>query len=64
MTTWREGGKGMRREGEQEGAREQEREAREQERGEGASSPFYSGPGLPGCCQGTVGWSLHRMLTL
>jgi hypothetical protein len=24
-------------------------------REEGASSPFYSGPGLPGCCQVTVG---------
>jgi hypothetical protein len=29
--------------------------AREQEKEEGASSPFYSGSGLPGCCQVTVG---------
>ena len=35
----------------------------EQEREEGASSSFYSGSGLPGCCQATVGWSLDRMLT-
>jgi hypothetical protein len=35
--------------------KEQEREARPQEREDGASSPFYSGPGLPGCCQVTVG---------
>jgi hypothetical protein len=35
MTTWREWGKGMGREG------EREQEARE---GEGASSPFYSRP--------------------
>jgi hypothetical protein len=34
--------------------RRQERETRGQEREEGASSPFYSGPGLPGCCQVTV----------
>ena len=29
-----------------------------QEREEGANSPFYSGPGLPGCCQVTVGRSI------
>jgi hypothetical protein len=51
-------GKGMGRDGEQEGAIEQE--ARESE--DGASSPFHSAPGLPGCCQVTVGWSLDRML--
>ena len=32
--------------------------AREQEREDGASSPFYSESGTPGCCQGTVGQSL------
>jgi hypothetical protein len=67
----------MEREGrEWEGERKNKREAREQEREEGTSSPFYSGSGLPGCCQGTVrrrripgycqvtmGWSLDRMLT-
>jgi hypothetical protein len=37
---------------------------RELEREEGASSPFYSGSGLSGCCQETVGWSLDRMLTV
>jgi hypothetical protein len=35
----------------------------EQEREEGASSPVYSGLGLPGCCQVTVGWSLNKTLT-
>ena len=40
---------------EQEGKMEQE---------EGASSPFYSGSGLPGCCQVTVGQNLDRMLTV
>jgi hypothetical protein len=55
-------------------ARESKRETRDQEGEEGASSPFYSGPGLPaccqvamgqsipGCCQVTMGWSLDRML--
>ena len=61
MTMWREGGKGMGRGREQESKR-QEREARERE--EGASSPFYSGSGLPVYCQETVGWSLDRMLTV
>jgi hypothetical protein len=28
------------------------------------SSPFYSGSGLPGYCQVTVGWSLDRMITV
>jgi hypothetical protein len=51
--------------GEREGIRGQKAEAvrQEQEREEGASSPFYSEPGTPGCCQVTVGWRLHRMLT-
>jgi hypothetical protein len=41
---------------------EQGREAgaRVRERG-GASSPFYSGPDLPGCCQVTVGKSMGRV---
>ena len=40
--------------------------ARRQEsrRAEGASSPFYSESGIPGCCQVTVGWSLDKMLTI
>jgi hypothetical protein len=48
MTTWREG------------RREEPKRAREKQEGnrskreEGASSPFYSGPGQPGCCQVTV----------
>ena len=57
----------------QEGKREQESK-RIRERG-GASSPFYSGSDLPGCCQVTVGrgipgccqvivgWNLDRILT-
>jgi hypothetical protein len=35
----------------------------EQESKEGASSPFYSESGIPGCCQVTVGRSLDRMPT-
>jgi hypothetical protein len=35
--------------------REEPKRAREQEREEGESSPFYSGSGLPGCCQVTMG---------
>ena len=43
--------------------RESTREGREEEkskskREEGASSPFYSESGTPGCCQVTVGQSL------
>ena len=52
MSTWRE-------RGEERGSKR----ARERE-GRRASSPFYSGSGLPGCCQVTVRWSLDRMLTL
>jgi hypothetical protein len=55
-------GKGMGGEREQESQRP-EREAKGQEREEGISSHLYSGRGLPGCCQVTVGWSLDRMLT-
>ena len=48
---------GMGREGAQGGKRQErgKREAREQEREEGPSSPFYTGPILPGCCQVTMG---------
>jgi hypothetical protein len=42
---------------------EVKRETREQESKEGTHNPFHSGPGLPGCCQIIVGWSLDRMLT-
>jgi hypothetical protein len=67
MTIWREGegrsgGKSPR---EQERSEKGARGKKErQEREEGANNPFYSGPGLPGCCQVTVGWSFDRMLTL
>ena len=41
--------------------------ARKQEREEGASSPFYSESGIPGCCQVTRGVegraNLDNMLT-
>ena len=40
------------------------KKAREQESEEGASSPFYSESGTPGCCQVTVGQSLDKMLTI
>jgi hypothetical protein len=55
-------GKGVRKGRAQEGKREAR--VRENKREEGASSPFYSWLGLPGCCQVTVGWSLDRMLTM
>jgi hypothetical protein len=42
------GGKGMGKEVAQVCMREEE----------GPSIPFYSGPGLPDCCQVTVGWSI------
>jgi hypothetical protein len=44
----------MGREGEQ-GGKRQERQERQEE---GASSPFFSGPGLTDCCQVTVGRSI------
>ena len=71
MTMWR-GGRGR------EGIPEREKKEAESERireGGGASSPFYSAPDLPGCCQVlvgrgitgccqvTVGWTLDRILT-
>jgi hypothetical protein len=46
MTRWRGGGREW---------EERKQESKRQERGQGTSSPFYSGPGLPGCCQVTVG---------
>jgi hypothetical protein len=47
------GGRGMGRGGTRgKGARERSRNKTERR---GASSPFYSGPGLPVCCQVTVG---------
>jgi hypothetical protein len=36
----------------------------EQQREERARSPFYSGSGLPSCCQVTVERSLDRTLTV
>jgi hypothetical protein len=53
MATWREGV------GEWEwgtrGKGERELRERQKRQEEGANSPFYSGPCLPGCCQVTVG---------
>jgi hypothetical protein len=73
MTTWREGGREWEESGEGNGERGEARGSKrargkkarrqERERQEGASSPFYSGSGLPGCCQVTVEWSLDRILT-
>jgi hypothetical protein len=55
MSTWRERGEGNR----ERGAGTRVRAgAREQEREEGATSPFYSESGTPGFCQVTVGQSL------
>ena len=54
MSTWGGGG------GKRVGARTREEQVRE----EGASSPFYSESGTPGCCQVTVGQSLEEMPTL
>jgi hypothetical protein len=47
----REGGKGTR-------ARREEKRAREQEKGEGANSPFYSEWDTSSSCQPSVGQSL------
>jgi hypothetical protein len=43
---------------------ENKRARKEQWKEEGASITFYSGSGLPGYCQVTVGWTLDRMLTI
>ena len=59
MNIWREGegtGKGKSPRRQERSRRTREQEARGEE---GASSPFYSGSGLPGCCQVTVGRSMH-----
>jgi hypothetical protein len=53
-------GEGVGREGERGEGTEREQEGKEQERDEGASSPFHSESGTPGCCQVTVGWSLDK----
>ena len=50
--------------GTKKGKAQESKRTREQEREEGLSSPFYSGSGLPGYCQVTVGWSLDRMITV
>ena len=47
-----------------EGEEDKGERAEEQEREEGASSPFYSESGTPVCCQVTVGRSLDKMLTI
>jgi hypothetical protein len=49
----REGGRGQGRKG---SGTEENKRVREQ------NSLFYSKPGIPGCCQVTVGWSLEGML--
>jgi hypothetical protein len=41
--------------------KDSDRKVRDREHG--PNSPFYSKPGLPGCCQVTVGWCPERMLT-
>jgi hypothetical protein len=53
---WRERVKGAR-------GQSGSKKTRDQESKEGASSPFYSGSALSGCCQATVGQSFDRMLT-
>jgi hypothetical protein len=58
----REAGGEMERGGGGAGARDGGR-TRRQEREEGASSPFYSESGTPGCCQVTAGQSLDKMST-
>ena len=56
----RAGGKEWGERGELETEKEQERIKRARR---GASSPFYSESGTPGCCQVTVRWSLEEILT-
>ena len=74
MTTWR--GVGREWEEKRNKRARNKREARLARKRGGASSPLYSGPGLPGycqvtlgrsipdCSQVTVGWNLDRMLTI
>ena len=67
MTTWREGGREWRERGQVGSKRKRnkrDKRSKRVRREEGPSSPFYSGPGLLGCCQVTVGWSLDRILTI
>jgi hypothetical protein len=45
------------------GARGQSESKKARERKEGASIPFYSESGIPGCCQVTVGKSLDKILS-
>ena len=54
MSTWREMGEGSEKSVNNPELEERTR-VRKQEREEGASSPFYSESGTPGCCQVTVG---------
>ena len=58
MTTWTGGGEGGMNGERVEVRGEEARERRRSKRTRGASSPFYSWPGLPGCCQVTVGKSI------
>ena len=46
------------------GQEDRARAREEQEIEEGASSPFYSESGIPGCCWVTVGQNLDIVLTV
>jgi hypothetical protein len=63
VSTWKGGGEETASEGEGTRGQRESRKARKQKRAEGASSPFYSESGTPGCWQATVGRSLDKMLT-
>jgi hypothetical protein len=56
MSMWRERGQGQGREGKRgkRTERKQEGKSKREPGGGGASSPFYSESGIPGCCQVTV----------
>jgi hypothetical protein len=54
---------GCRKRGELKRGQSETKKAREQERENGASNPFYSVSDTPGYCQVTVGQSLDKMLT-
>ena len=64
MERW---GKGMGREGkgrdEKGGSQREHKRNKRSREGGGASSPFESGSGLPGCCQVIMGWGLDKMIT-
>ena len=64
MTMWREEGREWGERGSKGARGKRERDKSKRVREEGANSPSYSGPGLPGCCQVTVGWSPDRVSTL